>query len=132
MGCHIVKRLIIALATALIASPVMAQSPIPPPDAVSRQVTIGIICLPTPSRMIDVLGERFGEAVVASGVLSPDSGFIVFSNKDRTSSSIVISKPGGTCLVWSGRSAEGMAFILAVEPIEYPEPLPPMPDGTET
>jgi len=25
-----------------------------------------------------------------------------------------------------------MAFILAVEPIDYPEPLPPMPDGTET
>ena len=124
------KALILALA--LVMSPVMAQSPTPPLDAVPRQVTMGIICLPTPSRMIEVLGERFGEAVVASGELSPDTGFIVFSNRDRTSSSIVISKRDGTCLVWSGRSAEGMAFILAVEPIEYPEPLPPMPDGTET
>ena len=120
----------LALALALIAAPVMAEAP--PPDAVPRQVSMRIICLPTPSRMIEVLGEKFGEAVIASGELAPDTGFIVFSNRDRTSSSIVISKRDGTCLVWSGRSPEGLSFILAVEPINYPEMSPPMPSGTET
>jgi len=125
-----VKRLIIALAAALMVSPALAEAP--PPDAVPRQVSMRIICLPTPSRMIEVLGEKFGEAVIASGELAPDTGFIVFSNRDRTSSSIVISKRDGTCLVWSGRSPEGLSFILAAEPIDYPEPIPPMPEGTET
>ena len=123
------KRLVLALA--LFAAPVMAQTPDRPPDAIPRQITMGIICLPSVMRMVEVLGERWGEAIVASGDLG-GSNFYVFANEKKTSSSIVISKPGGTCLVWSGRSAEGMAFILAAEPIDYPEPLPPMPDGTET
>ena len=122
---------VLALALALIAAPALAQTPDRPPDAIPRQITIGIICLPSVMRMVEVLGERWGEAIVASGDLG-GSNFYVFANEKKTSSSIVISKPGGTCLVWSGRSAEGMAFILAVEPIEYPEPLLPMPDGTET
>ncbi len=121
----------LALALALIAAPALAQTPDRPPDAIPRQITMGIICLPTVMRMVEVLGERWGEAIVASGDLG-GSNFYVFANEKKTSSSIVISKPGGTCLVWSGRSAEGMAFILAVEPIEYPEPLLLMPDGTET
>ncbi len=120
----------LALALALIAAPVMAEAP--PPDAVPCQVSMRIICLPTPSRMIEVLGEKFGEAVIASGELAPDTGFIIFANRDRTSSSVVISKPNGTCLLWSGRSEPGLSFILAVEPINYPEMSPPMPSGTET
>ena len=124
------KALILALA--LMVSPVMAQSPIPPPDAIRRQVTIGIICLPTVMRIVEVLGERFGEAIVASGELGGGSNFYIFANAKKSSSSIVISKPNSACLVWSGRSPEGMAFMLAVEPIKYPEPLPPMPEGTET
>ena len=122
---------VLALALALIAAPALAQTPDRPPDAIPRQITIGIICLPSVMRMVEVLGERWGEAIVASGDLG-GSNFYVFANERKTSSSIVISKPGGTCLVWSGRSAEGMAFILAAEPIDYPEPLLPMPDGTET
>ena len=122
---------VLALILALFAAPVMAEAPDRPPDAIPRQITIGIICLPSVMRMVEVLGERWGEAIVASGDLG-GSNFYVFANEKKTSSSIVISKPGGTCLVWGGRSAEGMAFILAVEPIDYPEPLPPMPDGTET
>ncbi len=121
----------LALILALMVSPVMAQTPDRPPDAIPRQITMGIICLPSVMRMVEVLGERWGEAIVASGDLG-GSNFYVFANEKKTSSSIVISKPGGTCLVWSGRSAEGLSFILAAEPIDYPEPLPPMPSGTET
>jgi hypothetical protein len=112
--------------------PHMAQSPIPPPDAIRRQVTIGIICLPTVMRIVEVLGERFGEAIVASGELGGGSSFYIFANAKKSSSSIVISKPDSACLVWSGRSAEGMAFMLAAEPIDYPEMVPPAPSGTET
>jgi hypothetical protein len=122
----------LALALALIAAPVMAQSPIPPPDAIRRQVTIGIICLPTVMRIVEVLGERFGEAIVASGELGGGSSFYIFANAKKSSSSIVISKPDSACLVWSGRSAEGMAFMLAAEPIDFPEMVPPAPSGTET
>jgi len=122
---------VLALALALIAAPALAQTPDRPPDAIPRQITIGIICLPSVMRMVEVLGERWGEAIVASGDLG-GSNFYVFANERKTSSSIVISKPSSTCLVWSGRSPEGLSFILAAEPIDYPEPLPPMPSGTET
>ena len=129
------KRLTKLFLTGLMAgfflAPALAQTPDRPPDAIPRQITMGIICLPSVMRMVEVLGERWGEAIVASGDLG-GANFYVFANEGKTSSSIVISKPSSTCLVWSGRSAEGMAFILAAEPIEYPEPLPPMPDGTET
>ena len=130
------KRLTKLFLTGLMAgfflAPALAQTPDRPPDAIPRQITMGIICLPTVMRMVEVLGERFGEAIVASGELGGGSNYYIFANAKKSSSSIVISKPNSACLVWSGRSAEGMAFILAVEPIEYPEPLPPMPDGTET
>jgi len=126
-----VTRLVLALALALIAAPVMAQTPDRPPDAIPRQITMGIICLPSVMRMVEVLGERWGEAIVASGDLG-GSNFYVFANERKTSSSIVISKPSSTCLVWSGRSPEGLSFILAAEPIDYPEMVPPAPSGTET
>ena len=129
------KRLTKLFLTGLMAgfflAPALAQTPDRPPDAIPRQITMGIICLPSVMRMVEVLGERWGEAIVASGDLG-GSNFYIFANERKTSSSIVISKPGGTCLVWSGRSAEGLSFILAAEPIDYPEPLPPMPSGTET
>ena len=121
----------LALILALMVSPVMAQTPDRPPDAIPRQITMGIICLPSVMRMVEVLGERWGEAIVASGDLG-GSNFYVFANERKTSSSIVISKPSSTCLVWSGRSPEGLSFILAAEPIDYPEMVPPAPSGTET
>ena len=118
------------LSLALIATPVMA---IEPPDDVQPQVVqIKLYCVPTMSRMAEIISDTWGESGVAVMEMSATTTITIFANEDHTSTSIVVSRTGKDetehCLAWSGTSPDGFGFVVNPEPI-FPEK---KPDGTET
>ena len=122
------KNLLLALA--LIVTPVMA---IEPPDDVQPQVVqIKLYCVPTMSRMAEIISDTWGESGVAVMEMSATTTITIFANEDHTSTSVVVSRTGKNetehCLAWSGTSPDGFGFVVNPEPI-FPEK---KPDGTET
>jgi len=122
------KKLLLSLA--LIVTPVMA---IEPPDDVQPQVVqIKLYCVPTMSRMAEIISDTWGESGVAVMEMSATTTITIFANEDHTSTSIVVSRTGKNetehCLAWSGTSPDGFGFVVNPEPI-FPEK---KPDGTET
>jgi len=118
------------LSLALIATPVMA---IEPPDDVQPQVVqIKLYCVPTMSRMAEIISDTWGESGVAVMEMSATTTITIFANEDHTSTSVVVSRTGKNetehCLAWSGTSPDGFGFVVNPEPI-FPEK---KPDGTET
>jgi len=123
-----VKKLLLALM--LLVSPVMA---IEPPDDVQPQVVqIKLYCVPTMSRMAEIISDTWGESGVAVMEMSATTTITIFANEDHTSTSVVVSRTGKNetehCLAWSGTSPDGFGFVVNPEPI-FPEK---KPDGTET
>jgi len=123
-----VKSLLLSLA--LIATPVMA---IEPPDDVQPQVVqIKLYCVPTMSRMAEIISDTWGESGVAVMEMSATTTITIFANEDHTSTSVVVSRTGKDetehCLAWSGTSPDGFGFVVNPAPI-FPEK---KPDGTET
>jgi len=121
------KKLLLSLA--LIVTPVMA---IEPPDDVQPQVVqIKLYCVPTMSRMAEIISDTWGESGVAVMEMSATTTITIFANEDHTSTSIVVSRTGKNetehCLAWSGTSPDGFGFVVNPEPI-FPEK---KPDGTE-
>ena len=121
------KSLLLSLA--LIATPVMA---IEPPDDVQPQVVqIKLYCVPTMSRMAEIISDTWGESGVAVMEMSATTTIAIFTNEDHTSTSVVVSRTGKDetehCLAWSGTSPDGFGFVVNPEPI-FPEK---KPDGTE-
>ncbi len=121
------KNLLLALA--LIVTPVMA---IEPPDDVQPQVVqIKLYCVPTMSRMAEIISDTWGESGVAVMEMSATTTITIFANEDHTSTSVVVSRTGKNetehCLAWSGTSPDGFGFVVNPEPI-FPEK---KPDGTE-
>ena len=121
---------VLALILALFAAPVLA---IEPPDDVQPQVVqIKLYCVPTMSRMAEIISDTWGESGVAVMEMSATTTITIFANEDHTSTSIVVSRTGKNetehCLAWSGTSPDGFGFVVNPEPI-FPEK---KPDGTET
>ena len=118
------------LALALIVTPVMAIEP--PDDVQPRAVQIQLYCVPTMSRMAEIISDTWGESGVAVMEMSATTTITIFANEDHTSTSVVVSRTGKDetehCLAWSGTSPDGFGFVVNPEPI-FPEK---KPDGTET
>ena len=121
---------VLALILALFAAPVLA---IEPPDDVQPQVVqIKLYCVPTMSRMAEIISDTWGESGVAVMEMSATTTITIFTNEDHTSTSVVVSRTDKNetehCLAWSGTSPDGFGFVVNPEPI-FPEK---KPDGTET
>lgn len=116
------KKLLLALV--FVASPVMAQTAPKPPDMYDLKVPFLLHCVKSFGRMVEILAEDFGEAPIALSHMSPTSTLVIFTNEDRTQSTVVITKRDKTreesCMAWSG-SSDGMSFSINPNP-EFPKP----------
>jgi hypothetical protein len=126
------KALILALA--LIVSPVMAQPPQPPADIESSPVQIMVHCVGSLTRMAEILASGWAEVPVVMSELKPDVNFILFSNHNFSTSTLVIHRASkesdSACIIWTGVAANpGGSFVVNANPV-FPEP-PPAPEGTE-
>ena len=117
------KKLLLALA--LLASPVMAQEP--PTGIKPIQVKMQLFCADSFEFLMDILAIEFQEAPVMMGYLKEGDEphtLVYFVNKDRTQSTIVITKKNKVreeaCIIWSGKSPSGMAISINPEPY-FPE-----------
>ena len=117
----------LALALALIASPVLAQSP--PAGIKPVVVRMQLFCADSFEFLMNVLAVDFGEAPVAMGYLKEGDNpttMVMFTNEKNTRSTIVITKKTkydeSACIVWSGGSPSGMAFSVNHDPQFPPEP----------
>ena len=122
------KLLIAALLSGFFVTAVAQQAP---EDMVSRPVQMLLHCVssythPNPmSRMTEILGNQWGEAPVAMMELSKNSSAIMFTNRDFTTSSIVILRinkdNSESCLLWSGSSQSGLGWSLNANPVFPPK-----------
>ena len=115
----------ILLSMLLLVSPVIAQSP---PEGI-RPVTVQmqLFCTDSFEFLMDMLAIEFQEAPVMMGYLKEGdepNTLVYFVNKDRTQSTIVITKKNKVreeaCIIWSGKSPSGMAISINPAP-EFPE-----------
>ena len=113
------KKLLLALL--LLVSPAMAQSP---PEGI-RPVTVQmqLFCTDSFEFLMDMLAIEFQEAPVMMGYLKEGdepNTLVYFVNKDRTQSTIVITKKNKVreeaCIIWSGKSPSGMAISINPAP----------------
>ena len=119
---------VLALALALISTPLLAEVE-RPKDMVDRQVPIMLHCFPSFARVVELLGRDYQEAPVMLSYMSPSTTMVWFTNKDRSTSTLVVTKLSKnaeeSCIMWNGVSEPGMSFSLNPEP-NFPE------KGTET
>ena len=113
----------ILLALALISTPLLAQTD-RPEDMVDQQVPILLHCFPSFSRVVELLGRDYQEAPVMMSHMSPSTTMVWFTNKDRSTSTLVVTKSSKdteqSCIMWNGASDPGMSFSLNPEP-DFPE-----------
>jgi len=120
------KSLLLAIALSFIGTPLLAQELKPRPDEMyDLQVPIGLHCMPSFASIIDVLARDFGEAPVMMAHMSQTTTMVWFTNKDHTTTTLVVTKKGSdseesSCIMWSGSSPSGMGFSLNPNP-EFPE-----------
>jgi len=124
------KKILLA---ALLGGFFMSALAIEPPDDVQpRVVQIQLYCVPTMSRMAEIISDTWGESGVVVMEMSATTTIAIFTNEDHTSTSVVVSRTDKNetehCLAWSGTSPDGFGFVVNPEPI-FPEK---KPDGTET
>ena len=95
-----------------------------PEDMVDRQVPIMLHCFPSFARVIELLGRDYQEAPVMLSYMSPSTTMVWFTNKDRSTSTLVVTKSSKdaeeSCIMWNGASEPGMSFSLNPEP-DFPE-----------
>jgi len=123
----------LALGLALIASPLMAQTP--PAGIKPVMVRMQLFCADSFEFLMNVLAVDFQEVPVALGYLKEGAEeattIVFFRNESNTNSTIVITKRSKrgeqACMAWSGSSPSGMAFSVAPDPQFPPEPK----EGTE-
>ena len=115
------KNLLLALA--LISTPLLAQVD-RPEDMVDRQVPILLHCFPSFARVVELLGRDYQEAPVMMSYMSPATTMVWFTNKDRSSSTLVVTKSSKdaeeSCIMWNGVSEPGMSFSVNPNP-NFPE-----------
>ena len=95
-----------------------------PEDMVDQQVPILLHCFPTFARVVELLGRDYQEAPVMMSYMSPATTMVWFTNKDRSSSTLVVTKSSKdaeeSCIMWNGSSEPGMSFSVNPEP-NFPE-----------
>lgn len=113
----------IILALALISAPVIAADPNEPPAGMYQHpVRLLLNCFDSFARLSEVLFEHWQEVPVMASVMSDVSTIFVFTNKQKTTSTIVVSKSykdtEEACILWSGESKDnpGMSFSLNPSP----------------
>jgi|TARA_R100001198_G_C5141033_1_gene154822 hypothetical protein len=115
------KKLLVLLA--LVASPVIAQSP--PVGIKPVMVQMQLFCADSFDFLMNVLAAEFKEYPVMMGYLKEEPTnshtLIYFVNKEMTASSLVVSKRSKdreqACIIWSGKSPSGMAFSVNPNPM---------------
>jgi len=114
----------LALTLALIAAPVMAADPSEPPEGMYQQpVRLLLNCFDSFARVVEVLAEHWQEVPVMMSHMSKTTTIVLFTNKKRTTSTVVVSKAykdtEEACVLWSGESRDspGMSFSLNPNPI---------------
>ncbi len=102
------------LALSMLASVVQAQEP--PENFNTKTVPFYLVCS-TPTEMRDVLLEEAGEIALVAGWLDTGNQWLVYTNESGTSMTFVVHKSDGeACIIWSGLSSNGRAFIMNPEP----------------
>ena len=87
-----------------------------PEGLVFEQKVFGLIC-GTPEALRDELLNTHGEVPVVAGLLDGGTQWIMYVSEDKNTMSFVIHKSEAEgCLVWSGVSELGQAFMLNPEP----------------
>ena len=113
----------ILLFLCIISSPVLAEVD-RPEDMVDQQVPILLHCFPSFARVVELLGRDYQEAPVMMSYMSPATTMVWFTNKDRSSSTLVVTKSSKdteeSCIMWNGVSEPGMSFSVNPEP-NFPE-----------
>jgi hypothetical protein len=117
------KNLLLAIALSFIGTPLLAEVE-RPKDMVDRQVPILLHCFPSFARVIELLGRDYQEAPVMMSYMSSATTMVWFTNKDRSSSTLVVTKSSKdaeeSCIMWNGSSEPGMSFSINPEP-NFPE-----------
>ena len=81
-----------------------------------QQQMFGLIC-GTPEDIRDELLKTHGEVPVVGGLLDGGTQWIMYVSEDKNTMSFVIHKTDAeACLVWSGNSELGQAFMLNPAP----------------
>ena len=115
------KKILIILA--LISTPLLAQTD-RPEDMVDQQVPILLHCFPSFARVVELLGRDYQEAPVMLSQMSDTTTMVWFTNKDRSTSTLVVTKSykdsESSCIMWNGSSEPGLSFSLNPEP-NFPE-----------
>ena len=113
----------ILLFLCIISSPVLAEVD-RPEDMVDQQVPILLHCFPSFARVVELLGRDYQEAPVMMSYMSSTTTMVWFTNKDRSSSTLVVTKSSKdaeeSCIMWNGSSEPGMSFSVNPEP-NFPE-----------
>ena len=113
----------ILLFLCIISSPVLAEVD-RPEDMVDQQVPILLHCFPSFARVVELLGRDYQEAPVMMSHMSPTTTMVWFTNKERSTSTLVVTKSykdsESSCIMWNGVSEPGMSFSVNPEP-NFPE-----------
>ena len=87
-----------------------------PENLTFQQQMFGLVC-GTPEDLRDELLSTHGEVPVVGGLLNSGTQWIMYVSEDRNTMSFVIHKSETEgCLVWSGASELGQAFMLNPNP----------------
>ena len=90
-----------------------------PENLTFQQQMFGLIC-GKPEDLRDELLSAHGEVPVVGGLLDSGTQWIMYVSEDKNTMSFVIHKSDTEgCLVWSGNSELGQAFMLNPNP-EWP------------
>ena len=81
-----------------------------------QQQMFGLVC-GAPGQLKEELLRKHGEVPVVAGLLDSGTQWILYVSKDKNSISFVIHKSETEgCLIWSGSSELGQAFMLNPNP----------------
>ncbi len=85
------------------------------PEGMSfKHVPFSLVCA-TPERLNEILAEVHQEVAIVAGVMDSVNWFW-YVNRERTTASMVVHKGEEACLIFSGVSKGGNAFVLNDEP----------------
>ena len=113
------------LGLSMLASVAQAQQA--PDHFNTKTVPFYLVCS-TPTEMRDVLLDVHGEIALVAGWLDTGNQWLLYTNESGTSMTFVIHKTDGeACIIWSGVSSNGRAFIMNPAPtfpeVEVEEPI---------
>lgn len=98
------------------------------PSSFNTKTVPFFLACSTPTDMRDTLLEVHGEVAMIAGWLDTGNQYLLYTNESGTTMSFVIHKSDGeACLIWSGMSSDGRAFIPNPEP-RFPQTKPVIED----